>query len=172
MVKNLMKMSNLEKENDKNALALFKYSIIAPLINDTHDCSSKAAFYRKVANKQYTLPNGKKTVLNASTIKKWYLNYCKYGFECLKSKSRNDEGVSRKLPPQCIDKIFEIKEHFPHITGKAIYQKLIENGDILASNVSLASLYRFMKSNNLYFPHNTPERKAFEMEFSNDCWQR
>ena len=166
-----MKKTNLEKENDKNAIALFKYAIIAPIVNNIHDTSSKEEFYRIAASKKYTLPNGKQTILTAGTIKKWYINYCKGGFDALKPKARNDAGFSRKLPSDCIDKIYAIKEKFPHITGKAIYNKLIEDGVINASNVSLASLYRFMNSNNLH-THNITERKAFEMEFSNDCWQR
>lgn len=40
-----MEKSNLEKENDKNAIALFKFAIIAPLVNNIHDCSAS----RKVA---------------------------------------------------------------------------------------------------------------------------
>lgn len=165
-----MEKTKLEKENEKNAIALFKYAIIAPLINDIYDCKSKEEFYRNASIKQYTLPNGKTTTLTAGTIKKWYIDYCKYGFDILKPKSRNDAGLSRKIPEECLEKISSLKKEFPHITGKAIYRKLIEEGDIKAKNVSLASIYRFINNNKLN-THNVVERKAFEMEFANDCWQ-
>lgn len=165
-----MEKPKLEKENEKNAIALFKYAIIAPLINDIYDCKSKEEFYRNASIKQYTLPNGKTTTLTAGTIKKWYIDYCKYGFDILKPKSRNDAGLSRKIPDECLEKIKSLKKEFPHITGKAIYGKLIEDGDIKAKNVSLASIYRFINNNKLS-THNVVERKAFEMEFANDCWQ-
>ena len=84
------------------------------------------------------MPNGNEITVNPGTIKKWYLDYCKDGFECLKPKSRKDTGCSRTVPIECIDKIIEFKEKYPYITGKAIYNKLIEDGDILAKNVSLA----------------------------------
>ena len=64
-----MEKSNLEKENDKNAIALFKFAIIAPLVNNIHDCKSKEEFFRKAALKEYTIPSGKQTVLTAGTIK-------------------------------------------------------------------------------------------------------
>lgn len=165
-----MEKTKLEKENEKNAIALFKYAIIAPLINDIYDCKSKEEFYRNASTKQYTLPNGKTTTLTAGTIKKWYIDYCKYGFNVLKPKNRNDAGLSRKIPEECLEKISSLKKEFPHITGKAIYRKLIEEGDIKAKNVSLASIYRFINNNKLN-THNVVERKAFEMEFANDCWQ-
>lgn len=72
---------------------------------------------------------------------------------------------------ECIDKIIEFKEKYPYITGKAIYNKLIEDGDILAKNVSLASLYRFLNSHNFH-THNVTERKAFEMELRLMAFQK
>ena len=167
-----MEKSNLDKENDKNDIALFKYGIIAPLINDMDSCKSKEAFFREASSKQYVLPNGKTTIVTNGTIKKWYLDYCKYGFDALKPKSRNDAGLSRKIPSECIDKIHSLIQQFPHITGKAIYNKLIEDGIINAKDVSLASIYRFINNNNLYTQKSTLEKKPFEMEFSNDMWQR
>ena len=165
-----MKKTNLEKENDKDAIALFKYGIIAPLINDAKAFKSKSEFFRQVASKKYTLPNGKETIFAAGTIKNWYLDYCNSGFEALKHKGRCDFGISRKIPSSCFDKICEIQQKNPHITGKAIYKKLIEDGVILAKDVSLASVYRFINSNKLHM-NSSVERKAFEMEFANDCWQ-
>ena len=165
-----MEKTKLEKENDKNDIALFKFAIIAPLVNNTYECKSKEEFLRNAALKKYTLPNGKETTLTTGTIKKWYINYNKGGFEALKPKYRKDIGFSRTIPGECIDKITELKERYPHITGKAIYNKLVEDGDILSKNVSLASLYRFLNANNFH-THNITERKAFEMEFANDCWQ-
>ena len=167
-----MEKTNLEKENDKNAIALFKYAIIAPLINDITSCKSKEEFFREAASKQYILPNGKTTLVTSGTIKKWYIDYCKYGFDILKPKSRNDAGLSRKIPSTCIDKIYSLIDQFPHITGKAIYRKLIEDSIINAKDVSLASIYRFINNNNLYTKKATVEKKPFEMEFANDMWQR
>ena len=165
-----MEKKNLEKESNKNKIALFKYAIIAPLVNDIYESKSKEEFYRIAASKQYKLPNEKKTTLTAGTIKRWYLEYKRNGFEALKPKSRNDAGYSRKIPNEYIEKIEEIKGKYPHITGKAIYKKLLEEGIINASDVSISSLYRFLNNNKLH-EHNQVERKAFEMEFANDCWQ-
>ena len=89
----------------------------------------------------------------------------------MKPKSRKDTGCSRTVPIECIDKIIEFKEKYPYITGKAIYNKLIEDGDILAKNVSLASLYRFLNSHNFH-THNVTDRKAFEMELRLMAFQK
>ena len=62
-----MEKKNLEKESNKNEIALFKYAIIAPLVNDIYDSKSKEEFYRTAASKQYKLPNEKMTTLTAGT---------------------------------------------------------------------------------------------------------
>ena len=155
----------------KQEFALFKFSIIAPLINKQHDCRSDMEFFRKAALKEYTLPNGKKCTFSCFTIKQWYLKYKKFGnLDCLMTKYRKDIGNSRVLSSDAHKRIFELKSQFPHITGKAIYQKLIEEGLVNAKDSSLSSIYRFLKCNELkYVP--TTERRAFEMEHANDCWQ-
>jgi len=40
-------------------LALLRFSIIAPLCNDTYDAPSKEAFCRQLAQNVYTLPMGR-----------------------------------------------------------------------------------------------------------------
>ena len=58
-----MEKTKLEKENDKNDIALFKFAVIAPLVNNNYECKSKEEFYRTAALKKYTLPNGKETII-------------------------------------------------------------------------------------------------------------
>ena len=168
-----MEKTNFEKENKRKDIALFKYAIISPLISGLNSFPTKEAFFRDAASKKYTLPNGKQTTLTAGTIKKWYIDYNKGGFDSLIPNVRNDAGISRKIPVNLVDQIISIKKQFPHITGKAIYRKLIEDGNIDANKTSLSSIYRFLNNNNLNIhSDNKLERKPFEMEFSNDCWQR
>lgn len=165
-------MSNLlEKHKTKEDYAVFKFGIIAPLINDTTEYKSKESFFKITANQEYTLPNGKKAKFSNTTIKSWYSSYIKFGLEGLKTKDRKDFGQSRTLSSQISSEVESIQQKYPYITGKAIYNKLVENGNIKASEVSLSSLYRFLKVNKLE-PKTVTDRRAFEFEFANDCWQR
>lgn len=42
-----------------------------------------------------------------------------------------------------------IKEQYHFITGKMVYHKLVEEGYIKSFNVFLASIYRYIRDNNL-----------------------
>ena len=156
----------------RRQMALLKFSIIAPLCNDTYEASSKEAFCRQLANKTYTLPNGKTGRFSASTIKQWAIQYKKHGFDALEPKNRSDIGKPRILTEAVIQQIYELKEKYPHITGTLIHQKLIEDGFIKHSKVSKSTILRFIKANHLSRADLEPtDRKAFEMEHANDCWQ-
>ena len=64
-----MEKTNFEKENDKNDIALFRFAIIAPLINNSCEYKSKEEFFRNAALKKYILPNGKEITVNPGTIR-------------------------------------------------------------------------------------------------------
>lgn len=153
-------------------IALFKFSLIAPLVNNTYESESKMQYFREMASKTHVLPNGDTAKYSSYTIKSWYLKYNKLGIDGLMPKIRNDAGQPRSFNEETTKKIHAIKEQYPYITGKMVYQKLIEEGYIKASNVSVSSVYRYIKENNLKRNQLAPvERKAFEMEFANECWQ-
>lgn len=160
--------------NDKEMqeLALFRFSLIASIVNDTYLAASQSQYFRDVASKAYTLPDGTIANFSAGTIKKWLLNYRKGGFDALVPKKRCDAGLPRVISNDAIEKINGLKEKFPYITGTLVYQKLVEEGYVKVSETSLASILRYIRDNNLKSIQLEPaERKAFEMEFVGDCWQ-
>ncbi|MEG0578399.1 MAG: DDE-type integrase/transposase/recombinase [Niameybacter sp.] len=153
-------------------MALFKFSLIAPVINDIYDAPSKAQFFRELAQREHLLPNGKSEHFAADTFKSWYLDYKHGGFDALMPKLRDDKGRPRALTEDAIARIHEIKEKLPYITGTLIYHKLIEEGTIKQSKTSLSTVLRYIRDNDLKRSQLIPvDRRAFEMPFANDCWQ-
>ena len=115
--------------------------------------------------------NGKEIKLRTATIKNWYINYKKFGYEGLVPKTRTDLNTSRKLSLDAQQKIIDYKKDYPHISGTLIYQKLIEEGYINQFNVSKSTVLKFIRDNYLLFGDDGKiDRRAFEMEFSNDMW--
>lgn len=104
-----MEYSKVSTEDEAKQLALFRFSIIAPVVNNTHAFPSKMAFFRDAALKEYVLPSGKKCIFKFTTIRNWYNAYKRYGFDSLKPKTRKDMGTSRKLSSDVADKIIRSK---------------------------------------------------------------
>ena len=163
-------MEQSKKDEAKNKIALFRYGLISSLVNNTYEEKSMEEYYRRTASKSYIL-NGKEIKVRASTIKGWYINYKKFGYEGLIPKTRTDINTSRKLTLDTQQKIIDYKKDFPHISGTLIYQKLIEEGYINQAIVSKSTVLKFIRDNYLLFGDDGKiDRRAFEMEFANEMW--
>ena len=164
-------MSRIAGQNED--IALFRYSLIVPALNGTFTEKSVNEYFINVSTKEHILPNDKKKYFDASTIKHWYYQYKKYGFDGLKPGVRSDCGVSKKIPLSVIDDIREIKQTRRRITKREIYEELCNMGVIRQIDVAESTFYRFLRLNNfdLEFTQNGKECRAYEAACSNDIWQ-
>ena len=141
----------------KKELSIFKFSLIAPVVNQTFSASSKMEYFRDVAKLTHKLPCGKNVKFSSVTIKKWYLDYMKGGLESLEPKKRKDAGMPRVLTVEVIEKIHEIKMMYPHITGKLVYQKIVEDGLLKSNKISLRIVQTITSDFTAFaeLPHNS-----------------
>ena len=154
-------------------IASIRLALIAPVINNTFIEESKMAYYRRVAENPVKLPNGKTVLYSPGTLSNWESDYNRCGFDALLPKSRSDIGQTRKLNDVTIEQIYTLKTTFPKINATLIYHKLIEDGLINEKNVSLSTVQRFIKNNDLKSARsiNMKDRKAFEEEFATGMYQ-
>lgn len=99
-------------------VALFKFSLIAPVVAGTFTQATKMDYYRETCEQEHQFPDGKKVKLSPLTLKKWYWLYTDGGLEALLPKTRSDQGGSRVLSKDVCGQIQAYRKHFPHITGK------------------------------------------------------
>ncbi len=132
--------------DQKQAIALFRYSVIAPLETGSFDPGrSKNDFFRHAAAKTYIDPEGNPRRISPHTIKKWHRYYKKNGFEGLMPQSRSDEGKSRALNQDHKDQIRYLLEKYPRITAAETYRQLLSNGSIDIGEVSVSTIERFVR---------------------------
>lgn len=154
-------------------IASIRLSLIAPTFNGTYTEASKNAYYRRIASNPIKLPNGKEVRYSPGTFSNWESMYSRLGFDALIPKERSDVGTTRKINEVTIGEIYKLKEAFPRINATLIYHKLIEDGFINKNNVSLSTIQRFIKHNDLKSARNIniKDRKAFEEEFACGMFQ-
>ena len=158
------------KKNNRD-ISLFRFSIIAPIINNTHGFSTKTAYIDFITSKIHHY-DGKDYKLTPSCIYRWVNLYRKEGITALENKTRSDYKSSRRLTPNVVEKIKEIREQYPNITGTAMYKKMVKEQILNQKDITLNAFLRFIKNNNLKANQLTNiERRMFEMKYSNDCWQ-
>lgn len=160
------------KESEQ--MALLKFSVIAPLVNQTYGEASKSAYFRKMAAESYQLPDGRVIQYSPNTIKHWFQDYTNGGLDALRKRPRRDVGQSRVLSPAQKARIDELRRDFPLLSATMVYRRMIEEGHLLRQEVSLSTVQRYFRTRRNTREHSEgdiPQRLAFEMEFANDCWQ-
>ena len=164
-------MSKLAGDNEK--IALFRYSLIVPALNGTYSEKSINEYFINVALKEHTLPNGNKRYFDVSSIKNWYYQYKKFGFEGLKPGIRSDNGKSKKIPISILETIKEIKQTRKNMTKREIYEELCALGELRKIDVAESTFYRFLRLNSFSLENNegAQECKAYEAATANDIWQ-
>ena len=158
-------------EEKKNKVALFRYGVIAPLVQRQVDVKSDNEFFKLAALKSYEYIDGSMAHFHATTIGRWYKRYKENGFDGLKPDIRSDEGVSRKLDSELKEQVIYYLKEYPRLPATQIYEKLIESGMINHGELSLSTLTRFTSS---YKRSNNQkpiiERKRYERSHINEVW--
>src|SRR5690554_4659903 len=126
-------------EKTRNELALFKFSLIAPIVNGTLSGSIKD-YLEHVCAKTYEIPGKGPKELSPNTVQRWLFDYRRFGLEGLKRKPRNDKGAYRALSPEVAQAARELKQLYPCKTATAVYAELKAAGLLGVPPVSLSTI--------------------------------
>jgi len=155
-------------EEDK--IAVFKYGLIAPVIND--HTINQTRYFKKIASIAYDYPGKiEKVQFRYRTFKKWLHLYRKYGYEGLKPSPRGDKGKTRKIDNDIQDRIRGLCAEYDFKTISNLYRFLISENIIEPENFTEVTLRNFLKSNRITFDSQEKKpRKAFEVPHINILW--
>lgn len=159
-------------EQLRTTIALFRFSVIGPLINSHLGHGELKKHIRLLSQRKYTIPGTSRHFVGEGTISEWMSKYRDKGFDGLKPKIRNDKGKCRSLSPDTMSMIAQKKQDNPRRPVQLICRDLYRKGKIGSSIQPLATLYRHLQVKKLG-KTGTPknQQKRFEHRFSNQMWQ-
>jgi putative transposase len=157
-------------EKIRENIALFRYGLIAPLLNDQVD---RKQYLSEVSAKRHQVPHRGEQEFSPKTIASWLLAYRRAGFDGLKPKRRRDRGQSRTLSTEQQDHLLALRQDMSGMPVSVFYDQLIAKGEILPHEVSYTTVYRLLKKHGLLGKEmiKAPERKRFAYETVNTLWQ-
>lgn len=155
----------------RHKIALFRYTLIAPIIANTFTQDSIKEYFEEISNQVYDVPHYGRCEFTVSTLKNWLLLYRQYGFDGLLPKDRSDKNSSRKISPEVKSFVRQAKLEHPRRSASSIHQELIVRKLIQPEQLSLSTIQRFISKESLSVDLPAKERRAFEMPFPNECWQ-
>lgn len=159
------------QEKERESIALFRYGLIAPLLNQ--QVESKKDYLAEICSQVHQVPYYGPKEYNPKTIEEWLRLYKKEGFDVLKPRLRADRGLSRSIPLETQEAILELRQERKDLPVTMFFELLVEKGVIKKNDFSYATVYRLLKKNNLAgkTSRSEPERKRFAYETINTMWQ-
>jgi len=160
-------------EDTRNAIALKRFSLISPVIN--RQVTNNIAYYCKITEKPIEMPHYGARKYAPKTIESWYCDYMRGGLDALKPRPRGDKGGSRRISEELGEKILGKKKCYPKAPNTVIYEMLVKEGLINPAQISISTVYRYLKSLrqkvNITTDEEEKEMKRFSQEYINELWQ-
>lgn len=159
-------------QEKKQAIALMRYSAIAPLITGlSDDYQSLTAFFNNASVKGVIHPDGTIKHYAPGTIERWYRNYREDGFDALIPAGRADQGKPRRLDDELQEQIKYLKSNYPRMSASAIYRQLRDNGSIKNGEVSESTVNRYINLIDVQMKTTAnQDMRRYERAHINEVW--
>lgn len=128
----------LNSENRRTEIALFRYTLILPVLSESSP-QVKNKLRNKIAVGTYDIPHSKRSTVSITTLYRWEECYRTGGFEALKPQSRSDQGQSRVISTETLDRAEGLKREQPLRSASSIADILTKDSSNPVSEDKLSS---------------------------------
>jgi transposase InsO family protein len=122
-----------DPETDRaQAIALFRYGLIAELVHLPPGTKGLAKQLAERAARDYSIPGSTRTRVAAETLRDWLKAYRRGGFAALVPKPRADRGQARALPAAVVEALLAAKEANPRLSVQLVIREARQSPDVPA----------------------------------------
>lgn len=122
-----------DPETDRaQAIALFRYGLIAELVHLPPGTKGLAKQLAERAARDYSIPGSTRTRVAAETLRDWLKAYRRGGFAALLPKPRADRGQARALPAAVVEALLAAKEANPRLSVQLVIREARQSPDVPA----------------------------------------
>jgi transposase InsO family protein len=114
-----------DPEDRRTEIALFRYTLILPLLRGEYPPHGKAGLRRQIAAGHYDIPYSARHTVSPTTLARWEQLYREGGFEGLKPRSRRDCGQPRAISSETLDRAEALKREQPLRSARSIANILL-----------------------------------------------
>lgn len=156
-------------------IALFRYGLIAPLLQEPPPKGLQEQALRELAAKTYRIPGSPRTRVSLTTLRRYLKAYQAGGFEALRPPPRADRGAPRAFPAEILERAIQLREEQPARTTPMLVELLkhdpaVQLAHPLNAHTLTTHLRRRGKTRRLLRQHPKAFRR-FEYDHPNDLWQ-
>jgi transposase InsO family protein len=168
----------IDREEQRTEVALFKYTLILPLLRGEYPPRGKGRLREQIAAGRYQIPNSARNTVSVPTLARWERIYRREGFEGLKSKPRSDRGQLRALSPETLDRAETLKREQPLRSTRSLITILTQDqtNPVPEESIAPRTLRRHLALRDatavqLLSPQRPKPYRRFERIHFGDLWQ-
>jgi putative transposase len=162
-------------EQQRQAIANFRYGLIAPLVSRKLETGEKMTVMRGIVSHAYEAPDGQEKKISLRTLERYVQTYRSGGWEALLPSVRADKWQSREITEDVLKKAMALKQEQP---GRSVRQiiailelaKYVEPGTLRESTLSKQLRKKGMTRQAL-MKSGWSEFRRFEAANRNAMWQ-
>ena len=160
--------------HDLHPMALFRLSVLGPLVSRTHlERGDLKQLIREIANREHDIPGASRQRIAEKTIEAWYYTYHREGVEGLVPKTRSDQGKS-KLSQAIQKAILDAKRENPRRSLDQLVLLVETTGLAAKGTVPRSSVHRLLQSHGISRPTGAAslpeEHRSYEALYAGDIW--
>jgi len=163
-----------DDERKATRVALFRLSVLGPLISADLEHGDCAAHFREAAKLTYSLPpEGRRARFSPRTIESWFRAWKKDGLKGLKPGRRDDLGTSRSIRPELVEWVLRAKREKPRRSIRRIIRMLERAHVARVGELTRSSVHRLLSAHAISSRpslHGEKERRAFRHAYPGDLW--
>lgn len=163
-----------DREELRTRIALFRHSLVAPLVSTQFGRGELTRELRRLARKKHRIPGSKRKRVGVSTLRRWLALYRADGLEALKPKLRDDHGTSRTIPEQWVVKAMELRNEVPSRSARVIVEMLARLPGYPESGFKPRTLHDILVRRGLprrLVPLPKKRKKRWRADHVNCIWQ-
>ncbi len=125
------------------AVAIYRATVIGPLIHRVLTHGQLAAELRALSEKRYRPPDADSTrTYSVPTLERWLYAFRAEGLNGLRPRPRSDRGVAQDLSDELRDLLLDIRREHPDASVPLILRTLVDEGRLEAGKVSEPTVRR------------------------------
>src|SRR5271167_4469578 len=136
-------------DSTREQMALFRYGLIADVAHRQEDEKGLYRLLQEKAERNYVIPNSRRTRVAAETIRDWLQAFRRGGFAALRPQPRRDQGRARAIPQPVADLLCQIKEETPALSIHAVIRRAREKGVGEELSLAPATVHRLLSRHGL-----------------------
>ena len=165
-------------EDRRTEIALFRYTLILPLVRGEFPPGGKGRLREQIAARRLDIPSSSRRSVSPTTLARWERAYRQHGFDGLKPQSRSDRGACRAISPQTLDRAETLKREQPLRSARSIIRilSLDTTNPISEDQIAPRTLRRHLAARGATAAQLLAEQRPkpyrrFERSHFGDLWQ-